>query len=107
MNSKEDYLYIKDHFSKEQWLPAWKKLLEESKDWFFDKYLSTEDEATKDEYHKINKNESMQGEEVDASKAYTQMVYKTNPTAQLFRIGFTEEEVKSTIKEAEEDAEHE
>lgn len=102
LNSKEDYYYIKDNFDKSLWLPAWKCLINESKDWFFDKYLASEDEATNDDIHKHFLTQSNNdGNTVDASMKYTQMVYRTNETAKIFRLGFTEEEVNKVIEEAE------
>lgn len=103
LNSKEDYYYVKEHFDKSLWLPAWEYLLNESKDWFFDKYLSSEEEATNDSTHTHYLTESQNdGTPVDADKKYTQLVYRTNETAKLFRIGFTEEEVKNVIESAKE-----
>ena len=54
LNSKADYLYIKEHFPKAEWQPIWEKLLETRKNWFATGTLEGT-EGIEDATHRIEK----------------------------------------------------
>lgn len=95
LNSKKDYLYVREHFSREQWLPDFQALLDSYQDWFFEKHLETKDEGIEDNTHKIVEFENTETEEI----TYDQYEFRVNPTAKLFRLGFTVEELEALIAE--------
>ena len=92
LSSKADYEYVRNHFSKEEWLPDFQGLLDSSRDWFFVSELSSETEGVEDDTHKVVKDEQQ-------NKIY-QYELQLNPTCKLLRLGFTEDEVKNIIKNA-------
>ena len=63
LSSKKDYLYVREHFSREQWLPDFQALLDSYQDWFFGKHLETKDEGIEDDTHKIIKFENIETKE--------------------------------------------
>lgn len=95
LNTKEDYLYVKNNFPKSIWLDDFKKLLAMHREWFFVKELSTKEEGTEDSTHKVVDTTEQDGD-VTITK-YAQFEYKVNPNSKLLSIGFTEEEVKAII----------
>lgn len=88
LNSKEDYEFIKAHFPKEQWKPAFELLLKSRKEWF---NLGETTEGVNDETHKVV-------EDKENGKKY-QFELKDNPSCTMYRIGYTEEEVKKILEE--------
>lgn len=97
LNTKEDYLFVKDNFPKSMWKEDFQKLLDTSKDWFFEKELASKEEGLEDETHKIEINEERDNDIVTKT-TYYQFVYKVHPNSKLLSLGFTEEEVLSYIK---------
>lgn len=95
LNSKKDYLYVRENFPREQWLPDFQALLDSYMDWFWVKDLESKDEGIEDETHKIVETQEMESEEVK----YAQYELQENPTAKIFRIGFTVEEVEELMAE--------
>jgi hypothetical protein len=99
LNSKEDYLNLlamdEAVVSKEEKIEELEGLLANISDWFFEKYVA-ENEGIEDETHKVVVNEPMEGSE-QTEVTYAQYVYKQNPMAKIFRIGFTIEEVQNLI----------
>jgi hypothetical protein len=69
LNTKEDYEYIRAHFDKAAWGPCFQRLLDTTKDWFF-----VSDLADRAQYE-----------------------LRTNPTCELIRLGYTEDEVKAIL----------
>lgn len=93
LNSKEDYLYIKENFDKSLWLPEFQNLLDSYKDWFFVSNLDSEDEGTTDDTHKVVVSEN------EDTTTYAQYELQENPTAKIFRLGFTVDEVTAIVNE--------
>ena len=93
LNTKEDYMYIKENFPTEQWKPYWQALLAESKNWFCVGTLKSKDEGMEDSTHKIVESESM-----DGGTEYYQYEYKDDPASDFFRLGFTKKEVSAALK---------
>lgn len=96
LNTKQDYIYIKDNFPKEEWQPVWKSLLENTKNWFCTGTLTDKNTGKTDSTHKIVESASREGEEEKV--VYYQYELQTDKSCDLLRLGFTEEEVKSAIK---------
>lgn len=94
LNTKEDYLYVKEHFDRSQWLPEFQKLLDTRFGWFFEKHLDKESDGINDDTHKVVTLE------IDSENptAYDQYEYRENPQAKIFQLGFTVEEVSEIIK---------
>lgn len=95
LNTKADYLYVKEHFSKEMWEKDWQALLDSRKNWFFVKDLADKASGIEDDTHKIVENKSMgDGEE---KITYAQYEFKEDENATIYRLGFTVEEVEAAL----------
>ena len=94
LNSKQDYLYLKENTSKEYYVPFFQELLDSRFGWYFEKYIEKE-EGIEDDTHKVVEENNMgESEEIK----YAQYVWKENENAKIFRIGFTVEEVQEIIE---------
>ena len=96
LNTKEDYEYIRANFSKEEWVPAWQRLLDERQNWFPTGYLDSKEAGKTDELHKVS--EEMQ---YDGTTKYVQLELQTDPGCRLKQLGFTVDYVEKAIKAAE------
>lgn len=94
LNTKDDYLYIKEHFDRELWVPEFQKLLDTISDWFFVKNLDLEKDGITDDTHKIVEIETSS----DKPTILSQYEFRENPDAKLFKLGFTKEEIANIIK---------
>lgn len=95
LNSKQDYLYLKENTSKEYYVPFFQELLDSRFGWYFVENLPTGKEGINDDTHKIVVNEGMrENEEI----TYAQYELKENENAKIFRLGFTVEEVQKIIE---------
>ncbi len=94
LNTKEDYEYVKANFPEGQWKPDYQKLLDSMKDWVPVGKLESEGDGTTDGTHKVTEeNRDRDGGE----KAYVQWELQKIPTCKLYRLGFTEKEVRAAI----------
>lgn len=93
LNSKFDYEYIKEHFLEDEWKPAWKSLLSESKNWFFTGKLKCEADGLIDNNHRIETGKNMEGE-----TEYYQYEYMIDQSSDMIQLGFTESEVIEALK---------
>lgn len=89
LNTKEDYLYGRDNFPKNQWEPEFQKLLD-NKAWINTDMLKDGDTGLTDNTHRV--------ETVEEQKY--QYEFMTDPNCKLFRIGFTEDEVRQILDNA-------
>lgn len=87
LNTKEDYIYLKDNYDKEYWLPAFQNLLDTRYSWF----AIDEKDYVEDDKHKKVHNEQ---EDIDEY-----FVYKLNKNAKLYQLGFTVKEVQAICRE--------
>lgn len=96
LNTKEDYLYVKEHFAKEEWLPWFQRLLDTANDWFFVRNLEQGETVETTETQKI-----IEGQIIDEKKQPDALYeYRENPTCTMYRLGFTREEVETIVAEA-------
>lgn len=98
--TKTDYENVRQLFPKEDWLPYYKELLEYQNEWFFVKYLEDEEKGISDDTHRIIEEETLGTEKASPKRA--QYEFKYNPNCRIAELGYTNEEVKAIIKEAEE-----
>nr|DAX80550.1 MAG TPA: HORMA domain protein [Bacteriophage sp.] len=94
MNSKYDYLYMRDNFPEEVWRPYWQSILDESKVWIDIGEIDAADGVT-DATHRIETftlNDN--GEEKSSTHQYE---LRTDPSSDMIRLGFTEEEVRQAL----------
>ena len=94
LNSKSDYIYIKEHFPRSEWEPAWRQLIAESKNWFFTKKLASEADGTADSTHRIES-----GKDIDGNIEYYQYELRTDPSSDMIRLGLSEEEINTALAE--------
>lgn len=94
LNTKEDYLFVKANFPKEAWQADFKSLLDTESDWFFVSNLESREAGQTDKTHKIEEiTDSFSG-----NVGYAQYVYKSNPQAKIYRLGFTRDEIQGYLK---------
>lgn len=91
LNSKADYLYIKEHFPKAKWKPLWEKLLETRKNWFATGTLKST-EGIEDATHRIEKCKDTEGKDI-----LIQMELRDDMSSDFYRLHFSEAEVKAAI----------
>ncbi len=94
LNTKEDYAYVKENFPEGQWKPDYQKLLDSMNDWVPVGKLDSEEGGTVDDTHKVTEENNV-GE--GGEKTYVQWELQKIPTCKLYRLGFTEEEVRAAI----------
>lgn len=92
LNSKQDYLYLKENTSKEYYVPFFQGLLDSRFNWFYEKDLDSKEQGIEDETHKIVENKE------EDKTTYSQYVWQENENAKIFRIGFTVEEVQKIVE---------
>jgi hypothetical protein len=95
LNTKQDYLYIKEHFPEEQWLPEFQRLMDDRMAWLNIGQLASEGDGIVDETHRVV---TVGGEEEGVPVQYYQYEYKEDSNCKLFRLGFTVAEVEEVIK---------
>ncbi len=93
LNTREDYEYVRANFPAEEWKPAYQALLDTASDWFFVKVLAADEEAPAGDNYKVVKGQEMDGE-TQPDSLYE---FRESPTAKLFQIGFTVDEVKEAL----------
>ncbi|MBR3722094.1 MAG: hypothetical protein IKN12_04940 [Selenomonadaceae bacterium] len=96
LNTKEDYLFVKENFPKEMWKKDWQALLDSRQNWFFVKDLPYKLSGIEDETHKIVENTDMDGGE---NITYSQYELRDDENATIFRLGFTVAEVEAALSE--------
>ena len=89
LNSKGDYLYMKDNFSRDVWEPLFRDLLSERTDWYNEGEIVGE--GITDSTHKVFEDEK--------GNKY-QFVLKTEANPILNHIGWSKEEVSRIIEGA-------
>ena len=94
LNTKADYMYVRENFPREQWLPDFQALLDSTHDWFFVKNLDSQEDGLVDSTHKVVEFKNIETKEV----TYDQYVLKEYNNALLFRLGFTVDEVEKLIQ---------
>lgn len=99
LNSKADYLYVKDNFPKEQWEKDFQKLLDSRKDWVTTGTVASVEAGVTDATHRVIPEYEENGTE---PTSYAQQELQDIPTAKIFRLGFTVEEVEGYIASTQE-----
>ena len=95
LNSKDDFIYVKENFPKEKWIGLFQNLLDERMQWFNVGTLTDNEPGIEDDTHRVVTCNTTDGEE------RYQYELKENPNCNLFRLGFTVEEVVEIINEGE------
>ena len=85
LNTKEDYLFLKDNYNKSYWEQAFQNLLDTRYDWF----PIEEKDYVEDNLHKKVVDE--QEDRVDY------FVFKENENASIYRLGFTVNEIEDIL----------
>lgn len=93
LNSKEDYQYVRENFSDDEWRPVWQALLDTANDWFFVKELVDDETAPEGENFKVVESEKTGTEE----KIRSVYELRENPTCKLLQLGFTKAEVEAAL----------
>ena len=91
LNTKDDYLYVKEHFSAEEWKPEWQELLDTHQVWMPTGEVVSAEAGVTDATHKVEKTE--EGDKV----TFMQYELQDNPQAKIYRLGFTIAEVEAAL----------
>lgn len=95
LNSKSDYMYARDHFPESYWRPKFQALLDSRFCWYYVEMVDSPEAGITDDTHKVVEfNDTGDGE-----ITYAQYELRENPTAKIFRIGFTVAEVEEILAE--------
>lgn len=95
LNSREDYEYVRTNFPKSEWEQDYQDLLNTVYEWY--NMGEVEGEGITDETHRVEEEQREDSETVIC----TQWEYRKNPDAKIFRLGFTEDEVKEILEKIE------
>ena len=87
LNSKIDYLYVKEHQS--DWKEYWQELYYSRMIW---NNYPIEGEGITDDTHRVIQSQDMEGNPISI-----QQVLEVDINAKLFRLGFTEAEVEAEL----------
>lgn len=85
LNTKEDYLYMKDNYARAYWEQSFQNLLDTRYNWF----MIDKEDYKEDENHKIVHDDQ---EDTD-----TYFEYRENENALIYQLGFTIKEVESIL----------
>ena len=96
INSREDYLYIKENCDPEFWKPIWKNMLDTRMYWAATDVLDDERKCIVDKTHKFEIMKPAPDSE-DQRIKYQQYELQENPNCDMVRFGFTEEEIKNAL----------
>lgn len=100
LNSKADFIYVKENCEVGYWLPRWKGLLEGRFIWISTGELENEDAGVTDDTHRVDV--STQTDDLgEETTVYTQLELVEDPYSTFARLGFTEDEVNAAIAEGE------
>lgn len=94
LNTKQDYLYVKNNFTKDNWYSVFQELLDTEKGWLMTSKLADNDTGITDDTHKIIENKDETG---TVAKERYQYEYKVDPNCKMLRLGFTEDEIKDIL----------
>jgi hypothetical protein len=87
LNTKQDYLFLKDNYAEEYWKPVFQNLLDTRYEWF----AIDEEDYIEDENHR-----AIIDEENDRIDYFE---YRENENARIYQLGFTVEEVGEILNE--------
>ena len=101
LNTKSDYIYIKENFPKEEWFPVWVGLLKNHQEWFATGALENKSAGVEDATHRIREDitPAMMSADGKEKVSYTQEELRDNPAHPFFALGFTQEEVEEALAE--------
>lgn len=91
LNTREDYLYVKDNLPENVWRPAFEALLQNRQQWFNTGALAVGASGIEDDTHKV----------VEDEKNKYQFELREDPNCLLNRMGFSVGEVSLIMTEGE------
>lgn len=92
LNTKADYLYVKDNFPKSMWEQDFQNLLDTQYDWVITSELNSKEDGIEDDTHKI-----IEMQEMQSDIKYYQSELKDIETAPIHQMNFTVKEVKKIL----------
>lgn len=92
LNSKEDYEYIKTNYPESSWKPLFQNLLNTVQDWFYVRKLEDSEEIPEGNYKTVDADQN------DEDQRRSLYELKDNPTAKLFRLGYTKSEIEAYLQ---------
>lgn len=91
LNTKNDYLKIKNMFSREQWAPRFQDLLDSRFAWQPSGEVVEGDDGINDDTHQVVT------QEMDGAIIRIQMELLEDENARIFRLGFTVAEIETYL----------
>lgn len=88
LNTKDDYLFVKDNFPSVMWKKDFQALLDSVYEWYNIGEIEKENGITDDTHKTV--------EDVELGKVY-QYELKENKDCKLYQLGFTVDEIKNII----------
>ncbi|WP_298434569.1 hypothetical protein [Geobacter sp.] len=96
LNTKQDYLTIRNEFPPEVWRPRFQALLDERFAWLPVGPLAEGEPGVTDDTHRVVE---LLDEASQTMIERIQEEYREDPNATIFRLGFTVEEVSQLVGE--------
>jgi hypothetical protein len=95
LNTKEDYLYVKDNFPRKDWESDFQRLLDTRMEWLNVGQLESSEAGVTDDTRKV----VTVGEDDMSMGAvqHYQYEYREDPNCTLLRLGFTVDEVEAIL----------
>lgn len=93
LNTREDYEFVRQYFPKEKWQADFQNLLDSMYQWYNTGTIASEADGKTDDTHKVVVDESRN----DGTKTYYQYEKKIDENCKLYRLGYTEAQVKGYL----------
>jgi len=90
LNTKKDYEYVRNNFSKRKWEKDFTTLLESEKAWQVTKTLKKDEEGLDDKIHKV----------IEAEDTRVQMGLKVDPNSRMKQLGYKKADVEKILSTA-------
>ena len=94
MNSKFDYVYMRENFPEEIWRPYWQSILDESKVWIDIGEINKADGVI-DATHRVEV--FLVNDAGEEKRSVHQYELRVDPSSDMIRLGFTEDEVQQAL----------
>lgn len=94
LNTREDYEYVRTHFPRVMWEDDFRGLLASMREWYFVSYLEAREDGVSDDTHRVIEMDDFKG-----GKQWVQYELRENPQADIFRMDYTEAEVRAILQE--------
>lgn len=98
LNTKEDFMYVKEHFPKSAWQQDFQDLLDTRYEWYDVEVVESPESGITDDTHRVIPLEH-EDSEGNKTTTYMQQEYRFNENCRMLRLGFTADELETALAE--------